>query len=66
MLELISRVMVCLETVCIHAPEGPAVASRLFGMLGWERFTLVDALDYDRLNKLWALWATYRKNAQTP
>ncbi|KAJ4385609.1 hypothetical protein N0V93_010038 [Gnomoniopsis smithogilvyi] len=65
-LERIGRVAVCFETVCIHAPEGAAIASGLFGMLGEERIILVDALDYDRLGKLWALWDAHREEHPDP
>ncbi|KAJ4425216.1 hypothetical protein N0V82_000025 [Gnomoniopsis sp. IMI 355080] len=65
-LERISRVMVCLQTVCIHADKGPAVASGLFGRLGEEPIVLVDALDYERLSKFWALWDAHRAEHPDP
>lgn len=46
--------------------EGPAVASGLFGMFGKERLILVDALDYGRLGKLWALWDAHREERPDP
>lgn len=65
-LERIGRIAVCLKVVCIHAPEGPGIASGLFGLLGEERIILVDALDYDRLGKLWALWDAHRGDHPDP
>lgn len=65
-LERIGRFAVCFETVCIHAREGPAVASGLFGLLGEERIILVDALDYQRLGKLWAFWDAHREEHPDP
>lgn len=55
-LERIGCFAVCFETVHLHAHEGTAIASGLFGMFGEERIILVDALDYDTLGKLSALW----------
>lgn len=65
-LERIGRVMVCLETVCLQAPEGPDAASRLFGMFVEEHITMLGALDYDRLRMLMALWAVHRKYRPDP
>lgn len=65
-LERIGRVAVCFNMVCIHADEGSAIASELFGMFGEECISLVDALDYDRLKRLWALWDAHRGKHPDP
>ncbi|KAK3937512.1 hypothetical protein QBC46DRAFT_411070 [Diplogelasinospora grovesii] len=48
--------LVCLRIVSIHAPLQPAVESGLFGLLGEERVTLVDAADTERKEQYRAFW----------
>lgn len=47
---------VCLRMVSIHAPLQPAIESGLFGRLGEERVTLVDATDTEHKEQYRAFW----------
>lgn len=51
--------LVCLRMVSIHAPLQPAIESGLFGRLGEERVTLVDATDTERKEQYRAFWEKY-------
>ncbi|KAK3938094.1 hypothetical protein QBC46DRAFT_390935 [Diplogelasinospora grovesii] len=51
-----TTLLVCLRIVTIHAPLQPAAESGLFGLLGDERITLVDATDTARKEQYRAFW----------
>lgn len=60
LLQDLREISVCLQTVCLHIDEGPAIQSGLFGALGEERVVLVDALNHERISKYRALWDACR------
>lgn len=60
MLESMSKVLVCLETVILHADEEPAIQSGLFGRLGEERVVMVDTFDEKRVKEFRDFWRRHR------